>query len=191
VAPREHRDRRLLLAGVCMLALFVALRWFNAYGDPPFATGPETTARIWDDQPTLTAQIMVFFDVQKYPPSLQFTLATLGIVFCLWPLLSRLRGPLASVLNTFGAVPFFFYVLHIYLVHVLAIAANAAVGNNTAGYFNFMINVFTQPQLLQGVGFSLPWVYAAWVLVLIILYPACRWWQGVRARQKKWWMSYL
>ncbi|HJS79518.1 MAG TPA: heparan-alpha-glucosaminide N-acetyltransferase domain-containing protein [Vitreimonas sp.] len=185
------RDRTLLLLGLAMLAAFVLLRWFMAYGDPQFAAGPEAVARDWREQASVGAALMVFFDVQKYPPSLQFTLATLGIIFALWPLLARLRGPVASVLNTFGAVPFFFYVLHIYLVHILAIAANAAAGRPIAGQFNYMLNVFTQPQLFQGAGFTLPWVYLAWIAVLALLYPVCRYWQQLKARRRDWWLSYL
>jgi len=167
------------------------LRWFNGYGDPPFATGPEAVARVWHEQSTLGAQIMVFLDVQKYPPSLQFVLVTLGVVFALWPLLTRLHGPLASVLTTFGAVPFFFYVLHIYLIHVLAIAANAALGRDISGFFNYMINGFTRPELIANTGFPLPIVYVWWIVVLALLYPLCRYWQGLKARRRDWWLSYL
>ncbi len=119
------------------------------------------------------------------------TLVTLGIMFTLWPLLARLRGPVASVLNTFGAVPFFFYVLHVYLIHVLAIVANAAAGRDVSGMFNYMINVFLHPERLEGLGFSLPWVYAFWILVLVLLYPLCRYWQQLKARRRDWWLSYL
>jgi len=134
---------------------------------------------------------MVFFDVQKYPPSLQFTLVTLGIMFSLWPALAKLRGPAASMLNTFGAVPFFFYVLHIYLIHLLAIAANAAMGRDPSGLLDYMINVFMRPERFAGLGFSLPWVYAAWLIVLALLYPLCRYWQGLKQRRRDWWLSYL
>jgi uncharacterized membrane protein len=185
------RDRMIFIIGLSMLALFLVLRGFMIYGDPTFATGPEAVARDWREQTTLGAMIMVFLDVQKYPPSLQFTLVTLGIVFAIWPLLARIKGPVRSVLNTFGAVPFFFYVLHIYLVHALAIAANAATGKPIEGFFNYMINVFTAPEKLQGVGFSLPWVYVAWVVVLALLYPLCRHWQQLKARRRDWWLSYL
>jgi uncharacterized membrane protein len=189
--PEQSRDRTIFLIGIAMLALFVVLRWSMIYGDPAFAAGPETVARDWRDQTSLGAAIMVFLDVQKYPPSLQFVLATLGVIFTIWPLLARLRGPVASVLTTFGAVPFFFYVLHIYLVHALAIAANAALGKPTEAFFGYMLNAFTAPELFAGTGFSLPWVYVAWVVVLALLYPACRWWQGVKARRRDWWLSYL
>ncbi|MEQ1808805.1 MAG: heparan-alpha-glucosaminide N-acetyltransferase domain-containing protein [Terricaulis sp.] len=187
----EKRNRTILPMGLAMLAAFLVLRLTMIYGDPAFATGPEAVWRDWREQQTLGAAIMVFFDVQKYPPSLQFTLVTLGIIFTIWPLLSRLRGPMASVLNTFGAVPFFFYVLHIYLIHVLAIAVNAVAGNNVEGLFNYMINVFMAPEKLQSLGFALPWVYVTWLVVLALLYPLCRYWQSLKARRRDWWLSYL
>ncbi len=160
---------------------FFVLRFSMIYGDPAFATGPEGEWKDWRDQANLGDAIMVFFDVQKYPPSLQFTLVTLGIMLTLWPLFTRLRGPVASVLTTFGAVPFFFYLLHVYLIHVLAIAANAAMGRDVRGLFDYMINVFIHPERLAGLGFSLPWVYAAWIIVLALLYPLCRCWQQLKA----------
>ena len=187
----EKRNRTILLIGLSMLAAFLALRFAMIYGDPAFATGPESAWRDWREQPSLGAAIMVFLDVQKYPPSLQFTLVTLGVMFALWPVFARLRGPVGSVLNTFGAVPFFFYVLHIYLIHILAIAANAAAGRNVEGMFNYMINVFTAPEKIAGLGFSLPVVYLAWIVVLALLYPVCRYWQQLKARRRDWWLSYL
>lgn len=187
----QKRDRRIFLLGLVMLGLFLLLRGSMIYGDPAFATGPEGEWKDWRDQTDLRAALMVFFDVQKYPPSLQFTLVTLGVVFTLWPLLARLRGPLGSVLTTFGAVPFFFYVLHVYLIHALAIAANAAMGRDPSVLFNYMINVFLQPEKFAGLGFSLPWVYVAWAAVLVLLYPLCRYWQGLKQRRRDWWLSYL
>jgi uncharacterized membrane protein len=192
-APAERRDRTLLLAGLAMLAAFLLLRWFELYGNPGanVAGGPFGGPESWRAQDTTMAAAMVFFDVSKYPPSLQFLLATLGIVFTLWPLLARLKGPAASVLSTYGAAPFFFYVLHIYLVHALGIAGNAAIGRDAGGMFGYMINVFVAPERFQGLGFSLPWVYAAWILVLALLYPLCRWFAALKARRRDWWLSYL
>lgn len=185
------RDLAVFLIGLGLLAAFLLLRFTMIYGDPAFPTGPEGAWRDWREQTSWGAALMVFLDVQKYPPSLQFTLVTLGVVFALWPLLSRLPEPVRSVLNTFGAAPFFFYVLHIYLIHVLAIAANAAVGNDVSGLFDYMINVFIAPEKLEGLGFALPWVYLAWGVVLALLYPLCRYWKGLKARRRDWWLSYL
>lgn len=187
----SKRDRQIFLLGVAMLAMFLLLRAAMIYGDPAFATGPEGEWKDWRDQTDLRAALMVFFDVQKYPPSLQFTLVTLGVVLMLWPLLARLRGPVASVLETFGAAPFFFYLLHVYLIHLLAIAANAAMGRDPSALFDYMINVFTAPEKFAGLGFSLPWVYVAWIVVLALLYPLCRYWQKLKQRRRDWWLSYL
>lgn len=187
------RDRAIFLLGLAMLAAFLVLRGFDLYGNPAADQrgGPPGSVVAWQDQPDLTSQIMGFLDVQKYPPSLQFVLVTLGGIFALWPVLARLRGPVASVLTTFGAVPFFFYILHIYLVHLLAMAANAATGRSIEGYFNYLVNGFTGSPLIQGIGFTLPWVYVAWIVVLALLYPLCRYWQGLKARRRDWWLSYL
>lgn len=189
-AAPARRDRTFLALGLAMLAAFAALRGFNLYGNPA-GGGAGTVGKRWPDQPDPTSALMVFLDVRKYPPSLQFTLATLGVVFVLWPLLARLRGPVASVLNTFGAVPLFFYVLHVYLVHALAIAANAAAGRDVRGMFNFLANSFTSSPLLQGLGFPLWGVYVAWFAVLALLYLPCRRWQALKARRRDWWLSYL
>jgi uncharacterized membrane protein len=191
--PPAQRDRVIFLMGLTMLAAFLLLRGFELYGNPSGALdlGPFGATASWREQTTPGAALMVFLDVQKYPPSLQFILVTLGAVFTIWPLLTRLRGPVASVLNTFGAVPFFFYVLHIYLVHLLAIAANAALGRDVGGMFNYLINGFTAPERLAHLGFALPWVYVAWIVVLALLYPLCRYWQGLKARRRDWWLSYL
>jgi len=187
------RVRRLALLGFAMLAAFLVLRGFEAYGNPvPVLRGGASVAiASWHDQPTPMAQAMHFLDVQKYPPSLQFTLVTLGAVFALWPLLVRLRGPLASFLGTFGAVPFFFYLVHVYLIHLLAIAANAATGRDVAGLFNFLLNNFSGSPLLKNLGFPLWGVYLAWLAVIALMYFPCRYWQRLKERRRDWWLSYL
>lgn len=193
VEPASSRDRKLIFIGAAMLAAFLALRFTGIYGEPEIAaaTGNYGAAGGWRDEASLGAKAMSFFNVQKYPPSLLFLLVTLGLSALLLPLLSRLKGAPAALLLAFGAVPFFFYVLHIYLVHALALAANAATGRNVDGLFNYLLNAFTAPQKLEGLGFGLPGVYLAWIAVLAILYPACRWFASVKQRRKDWWLSYF
>lgn len=191
VEPAAERRRKFFLIGGGMIALFILLRYIDAYGNPSTDAGPFVGARDWREQQTFGAAAMAFMDVQKYPPSLMFNLVTLGIMFVSLPLLARLKGAPARVLLAFGAVPFFFYVLHIYLAHVLAIAANAAAGRDASGLFNYLINAFIAPEKMQGLGFSLPWVYVAWIAVLVILYPACLYWSGLKRRRRDWWLSYL
>jgi uncharacterized membrane protein len=190
-----QRDRILIPLAFAMLALFFVLRIFNAYGNPSpidgAAIGPFGGVELWNERDTLGAQLMVFMDVQKYPPSLQFLLVTLGVSFLLLTVLPRLPAAARNVLAVFGAVPFFFYLLHVYLVHSLAIAANAAMGRDPAGLFDYLLNVFTAPEKLQSLGFSIGWVYVAWIVVVALLYPLCRWFAGVKRRRKDWWLSYL
>jgi hypothetical protein len=95
------------------------------------------------------------------------------------------------VLLVFGAVPFFFYVTHIYLVHALAIAANATLGRDVSPMFGFIVNMFVHPENLARLGFSLPWVYAAWIAAVALLYAPCAYWAGLKKRRRHWWLSYL
>ena len=103
-APPERRDRMLLALGIGMLVLFALLRSLTQFGEPVASTtiGPFGALQSWQDQPTTARTVMAFLNVQKYPPSLLFILATLGAIFTLWPLLPRLKGAPARVLATFG-----------------------------------------------------------------------------------------
>ena len=187
------RNRNISMLGLAMLVLFFLLRGFNLYGNPvgTDATGPFGDAGLWQAQPDTVSAIMVFFNVAKYPPSLQFLLVTLGIVFAIWPILAHLEGLPRKVLLTFGSVPMFFYLIHVYLIHALAILANAAAGRDVQGLFNYMLKGFTHSPQVDVLGFPLYGVYVAWIAVLIILYPLCRWWAAVKARRRDWWLSYL
>jgi uncharacterized membrane protein len=184
MAPLFLSDRRgvaLPAIGAAMLALFLPLRFWNIYGDP----------RPWLWADTLARSLMHFFDVEKYPPSLLYVLMTLGTVLMLAPLLERWHGRFAGALRIFGSVPLFAYVLHIYVLHAINIALLLATGRPTAGTFDQTRNAFMQPALLAGSGFPLPVVYAVWLVALAILYPLCRRWSALKARNRSWWMSYL
>ncbi len=180
-AEPARRDRIFLLLGLGMLAAFVLLRGLGLYGEP--------RALVAQDAPLKA--LLAFIDVTKYPPSLLYVLVTLGVALLLWPLLRRLRGAPARVLATFGAVPFFFYLLHIYLVHALSIVANAALGRDASPLFDYFINAFTQPERFATLGFPLWGVYLAWLVVLVLLYPLCAYWRGLKQRRRDWWLSYV
>jgi uncharacterized membrane protein len=180
--PAAPRDRRFLSLGAALLALFLLLRYFNGYGDP----------QPWTVQASFGQSVMSFLRVQKYPPSLFYVCATLGLMFLSVPLVSRWRGPLARVVLVFGSVPLFAYVLHLYLAHALAILLRLATGQSIAGQIDLVRVQFTHPELLAGTGFSLAVVYATWIAVLVILYPLCRWYSRLRQRHRDWWwLSYL
>ncbi len=188
-----NRMRVLPALGAAMVALFLVLRGFNLYGNPGASAdlGPFGAVQAWQNQEGAAAMIMAFLDVQKYPPSLMFVLVTLGAALMLLPLLARAPAGVARVLAAFGAVPFFFYLLHVYLVHIFAIAANWAAGKDAGALFGFMANIFVAPGGFEGLGFSLGVVYLAWIVLLALLYPLCAWWAALKRRRKDWWLSYL
>jgi uncharacterized membrane protein len=169
------RRQTLLTLGAAAIAAFFVLRLINGYGDP----AP------WEIQSDAGRTLMSFFNVGKYPPSLLFLLVTLGPALLLLAQLEHARGWFAGVLETFGRVPLFFYVLHIALAHLAAGLLAMWMGYGTAVLNNFF---FKFPPTW---GVSLPAVYVAWLLVLVTLYPACRWYASVKRRRRDWWLSYL
>lgn len=172
----EQRRRRILFAaGTTALLLFVVLRAINVYGDP----------YPWSSQPTAAATLMAFIKVHKYPPSLMYLLVTLGISTLLLGALEYARGALVDVLNTFGRVPMFFYLLHIYLVHSFAGLVALTLGYGP----DVITNLYEH--FPAGWGFGLPGVYVAWLIVVAALYPACKWFAEVKRRRSDWWLSYL
>jgi len=176
--PQARRRRALAAIAAFALAAYVGLRLLDI-GDP----------RAWRrmDDPWLDAAS--FLNVSKYPPSLQYALATLGTALLLGLALERLRGPLRTVLLAYGRTPLFTYLLHIYLVHGLALIAGVASGVPAAAFIGFLDG----PQRLTeaGWGVSLGAVYAVWLLVLALLFPLSRWFAGVKRRRRDRWLSYL
>lgn len=163
----EERQRFLFGLGACITLGFVLLRASNLYGDPMAWTGQET----W------LATLLSFLNCEKYPPSLLFLMMTLGPALMLLAAFEHARGRFAQALTVFGQVPFFFYVVHIYLIHALA----AATGFAMTGTF----------MSTPGLGFGLPGIYLVWLLVLAMLYPLCRQFGELKRRRTEWWWSYL
>jgi uncharacterized membrane protein len=169
------RRRILLGMGASAVMLFVALRLINTYGDP----------QPWVPQATFGQTVMAFLNVEKYPPSLSYLLVTLGPALMLLAALESARGWFAGVLETFGRVPLFFYVLHIALAHLAAGLVAMYMGYGNAVLNNFFFNF---PSTW---GVSLAGVYLAWLFVVVALYPACRWFASIKRRRSDWWLSYL
>jgi uncharacterized membrane protein len=171
----QRRRRLLFAAGILALAAFLVLRALNVYGDP----------QPWTAQSSAVYTVLSFFDVHKYPPSLLYLLATLGIGALLLAAFESARGRFVEMLRTFGRAPLFFYVLHIFLAHFLAGMLALAMGHGV----QLLTNLFLH--LPEGWGFGLTGVYVAWIAVLAILYPACRWFAELKQRRTEWWLSYL
>jgi uncharacterized membrane protein len=177
---RAVRRRVLLLLGAALTLGFVILRAANVYGDP----------RPWVEQSSPLWTLLSFLNCTKYPPSLLYLLMTLGPAVMALALFDRPPGPLARPVVTFGRVPLFFYLLHIALIHGGAVLCDwlrfgwsplAAAGP-------WEVRPDAVP---ESYGLSLPLVYLVWVLVLLILYPPCRWFAEVKRRHPGGWLSYL
>jgi uncharacterized membrane protein len=175
----DARARRRLLtgAGVAITVAFVALRATNWYGDP----------RPWTPQPSVIMTIASFLNCTKYPASLCFLLMTLGPCLVFLGVADGREWRMPRPVLVFGRVPLFFFVAHLYLLHVLAIAAAGAFRQPVAWLTNGAVMLARPP----GYGHGLPFVYVTWVTVVLALYPACRWYAGVRKRHPGGWLSYL
>jgi uncharacterized membrane protein len=171
----QRRRRALLAIGTAAILAFLALRLINVYGDP----------RPWTVQPTATFTILSFLDVEKYPPSLLYLLATLGPALVALGAAERCKGRIAAVLEVFGRVPLLFYVLHIALAHLAAGLIALWMGFGTS----VLRTIFVNPP--DGWGFGLAGVYLAWACVLAALYPVCRWFAELKRRRRDWWLAYL
>jgi len=173
------RRQFLIRSGLLLTAGFIVLRAINIYGDP----SP------WAPQNTPVKTVLSFLAVSKYPPSLLFLLMTLGpaMLFLAWADGKAITGWRAFFI-TYGRVPLFFYMLQWITAHTLAIVASVIAGKPTVFLFS---NLFLSPPPPPGTGFGLGTVYALWILGVLLLYPLCRWYAGVKARRRDWWLSYL
>jgi len=178
-----RRRRWLLVMGGIASALFFALRAINIYGDPSH----------WSSQKNVVFTVMSFLNTTKYPPSLLFLLMTLdpAMLALAWFEASlTLFSALRNALVTFGRVPLFFYLLQWYTAHTIAIIVGLIAGQPVAWQFESPIDKFTHPPT-PGVGFRLWVVYLCWIAGVLLLYPLCKWFAGVKARRRDWWLSYL
>jgi uncharacterized membrane protein len=174
--PPARRNALLCRAGLALTVAFCLLRAIQIYGDP----------NPWQVQPSgLTATIIDFFNTTKYPPSLMFLLMTLGPASIFCAIADRFTARIKETLLTYGRAPFAFYVAHVFLIHTLSVLLGLAQGFK----LQQMMNLFLFYP--KGYGVGLPGVYVVWALVVVLLYPLCRWISEVKARRKDWWLSYV
>lgn len=173
------RKKWLVRAGLIATGLFVLLRlhYVFFYLDAlPY--------------PTLSQNLMFALDACKYPPSLHFLLMTLGPALFFLGFAEQAKGRFVAFLQTFGRVPFFFYLLHIYLIHTLAMLAAALTGFGAGSMVMEDVNL-ANPKL-DGYGFPLWVVCLIWLLVVALLYFPCKWYDAYKMshRENKW-LGYL
>jgi len=174
-----RRNRICLRLGLGATALFLVLRALNLYGDPrPWsATGP---------MPALLS----FLNTTKYPASLSFLLMTLGPAIALIPLLDPARGRVARWLAVFGRVPFFYYVLHIPLIHALALVVSK-IRTGSLDPWLFTNHPMANPPAPEGYTWSLGLLFLVWAIAVVMLYFPCRWYADLKARRNNWWLKYI
>jgi uncharacterized membrane protein len=164
------------MLGAAITIGFVLLRATNFYGDPV----------PWTAQDDAVSTILSFINCEKYPPSLLYLAMTLGPALMLLAAFESARGPVAAFVTTFGRVPFFYYVMHIFLLHALAVLfAWLSIGEIG---FLFGPSAGHKPATY---GLRLAGIYAVWIAVVISLYPLCRWFARIKHRRTAWWWSYL
>jgi uncharacterized membrane protein len=186
LALEPTRRRRLCLAiGLSAIGLFLVLRGFNLYGDPrPWhvAAGPSGS-------PPMPA-LFAFLNTTKYPASLSFLLMTLGPIITLIPLLEGLRDAVTRRIIVFGRVPFFFYMLHIPLIHALALLVSK-IRLGIVSPWLFTNHPMGNPEPPEGYAWSLPLLYLIWGTTIVLLYFACRWFGALKGRRNDWWLQYI
>jgi uncharacterized membrane protein len=177
--PESERKNIFVKMGVGALVLFLLFRFINIYGEPVK----------WAVQRNFIYSILSFLNVSKYPPSLLFTLLTLGGMSLVLAFSENIIGRAGRIVSVYGKVPFFYFLIHLYLLHFILLAILFGQGFQWKDFIfgNFR---FGRPEAPSGLG--LPVIYAVWVSIVVLLYPLCKWYGRYKMshREKKW-LRYL
>ena len=176
-----QRRKILNSIGISLIVLFIAVRFINGYGNP----------QPWHAQKNGLFTLLSFIDVQKYPPSLLYMCLTIGPAFLLLSLFEKIKNGFTAAIKIYGRVPFFYYIVHLYVIHAVSAAFVFIKGHS------FAEAITTNPDLpfyflAAKDGYSLSVVYIVWISVVIALFPLCKWYDYYKTLHKeKWWLSYL
>jgi hypothetical protein len=160
--------------------LFIILRAINDYGDP----------RHWSEQPRgAVYSFLSFFNTTKYPPSLMYLSMTLGPAILFLAFIEKVQNKVTGFFITYGRVPFFFYILHFYLMHIICVIFFYAEGYGNKDIIpEGFAPLYFRPREF---GYSLWVVYAIWISVVLMLYPLCKKYNNYKSKTPKWWTSYI
>ncbi len=176
-----ERNRILLYTGIAAVALFIIVRFINVYGDP----------RPWKAQSSGLKTFFAFMNVQKYPPSLLFMCGTIGPLLVVLSFLKNAQSRFAKAASIIGRVPFFYFAVHFFLLHVAQIILFFINGHSFASGMKGVegqLFKFVAP----GEGFSLGIVYLVWAAIVTLMYFLCKKYDAYKmAHKEKWWLSYL
>jgi uncharacterized membrane protein len=173
----EERNKKLVVIGAATIVFFILLRFINMYGDSN-TWAPSDRGGVYT--------FLDFLNTSKYPPSLLFLTMTLGPSILALSFIENWKGKIGAFFLTFGRVPFFFYIIHFYLAHLMGILTN--------GLFFGIWKEFTfddprtwpeayKPNLIMA--------YICWAILIVIMYFLCRWFSEVKKRRSEWWLKYL
>lgn len=176
--PKGRRNM-LMTIGISLTLIFILLRFSNVYGDPV----------PWSQQtrgPVYT--FLSFLNANKYPPSLIFISMTLGPAFIVLALLENWNNRFTGIMNIYGRVPMFYYILHFYIIHTIAVIVFYA-----SGYTSKDIITPGAPFWFRPPSFGVPlWgVYIIWVIVVLVTYPLCKKYNRYKSTHTHWWLSYI
>jgi len=174
----EKRKRILLWSGIAVTATYLTLRLINGYGDP----AP------WSEQKSGTFTLLSFLNATKYPVSLQYSCMTLGPALIILALTERMKTKFSQMIMVFGRVPFFYYVCHFYLLHLMCVVLFFASGYGWAEVIDKNSFMFFRPAKF---GVDLLVVYLIWILAIVLLYWPCKWFSEYKKNHRQWWLSYL
>ncbi|WP_282044316.1 DUF1624 domain-containing protein [Winogradskyella flava] len=177
---KKIRKKWLLKLGLGAIILFFILRFVNAYGD----------LKPWETQDSFMYTILSFFNTTKYPPSLIYTLMTIGPALLFLYGIESIKNRMTNALVVFGRVPFFYYIIHLYLIHLIGMIGLVILGENWQELI-VTVDRFKSGYLFN-IGFDLWVTYVVWAIVIVILYPICKKYMIYKLNNKdKWWLSYL
>ena len=177
----SKRKKMLIGLGSGIILFFAILRMTNSYGDPGH----------WASQKNVLFTFLSFMNVQKYPPSLLFMCATIGPAILFLAFAGNVKNRFTRFVTVYGRVPFFYYILHFFLIHLVSGIFFLARGHS------FADGLASRPLLIPkfiapAEGYSLSVVYLIWICVVLCLYPLCKWFSDYKLKHReKWWLSYL
>lgn len=175
----EKRKKQFIKIGLSAIALFIAIRFINIYGDPA----------LWSIQKDSVFTFLSFMNVTKYPPSLLFCLVTLGITFLLLAFADQFQNGIKKITLVYGKVPFFYFVIHFYIIHIITLSILFLQGIN-GHQLEFASGTFGRPKGLES-GLPLWAIYLIWISVVAFLYKPCEWFGKYKAENKHWWLKYI
>lgn len=172
------RKRVLLYTGGGLFLLFILLRIINVYGDPV----------PWSEQKSQVITFLSFMNANKYPPSLIFCCMTIGPALVMLALIENTNSRLTRFFSVYGAVPMFYFVLHLLLIRIICVALFFAEGYPVTMAFSTTAPLGFRPAAF---GYQLWIVYLIWLMVVLAMYPLCKKYGRFKETKQYWWLSYL